>query len=208
MYSCTLYEFIFIVKLSYTFPMHSLILSAHPSPSSFTHAIAQAYREGKESRGNTALVIDLYDPRWKQEFLCFETHEELSEREKTLTPLQEEVKKADEIVFVFPVWWYDVPAILKNFIDCNLTSGFAFKFMPKGYLRGLLKPRTVRYFATAMGPTFMYKYHILPFAPAFRKSVKDCGLKTTSKTIFGFMGTSDQAKREGWLNEVRKSATG
>ena len=48
------------------------------------------------------------------------------------------IKEADEIVFCFPVWWGDAPAILKNWLDYNFTSGFAFKYDPIGVIK-LLK---------------------------------------------------------------------
>jgi NAD(P)H dehydrogenase (quinone) len=42
--------------------------------------------------------------------------------------MQEKILWADEIVLVFPIWWGDMPAIMKNWMDCNFMSGFAFKY--------------------------------------------------------------------------------
>jgi putative NADPH-quinone reductase len=42
--------------------------------------------------------------------------------------VHEKITGCDEMAFFFPVWWGGVPAILKNFFDSNLTSGFAFKY--------------------------------------------------------------------------------
>lgn len=55
---------------------------------------------------------------------------------------------ADELVFVFPIWWGDAPAILKNFIDCNFHSGFAFRY-ENGRPIGLLKGKSARIIATS-----------------------------------------------------------
>jgi putative NADPH-quinone reductase len=35
---------------------------------------------------------------------------------------QQKIAWADRLVFFFPLWWMDAPAILKNFLDMNLTS--------------------------------------------------------------------------------------
>jgi len=39
---------------------------------------------------------------------------------------QEALKKADIIIFQYPLFWYSVPAILKEWIDNVFTYGFAF----------------------------------------------------------------------------------
>ncbi len=39
---------------------------------------------------------------------------------------QEALKKADIIIFQYPLFWYNVPAILKEWIDSVFTYGFAF----------------------------------------------------------------------------------
>ena len=43
--------------------------------------------------------------------------------------IQEKITTADELVFVFPIWWVNMPAILKNFFDTILTGGFAFQYV-------------------------------------------------------------------------------
>ena len=44
--------------------------------------------------------------------------------------LQEKIILADEVIFVFPIWHVNVPAILKNFFDTVFTSGFAYRYRP------------------------------------------------------------------------------
>lgn len=39
---------------------------------------------------------------------------------------QEALKKADVIIFQYPLFWYSVPSILKEWIDSVFTYGFAF----------------------------------------------------------------------------------
>jgi NAD(P)H dehydrogenase (quinone) len=41
---------------------------------------------------------------------------------------QEKIKNSDELIFVFPIWWGNMPAIMKNFFDTNFEAGFAYKF--------------------------------------------------------------------------------
>jgi putative NADPH-quinone reductase len=109
-------------------------------------------------------------------------------------------------VFIFPVWWYSVPATLKNFLDQNFTSGFAYVFTKVGSISGLLQPRTARLFSTSGGPSILYRLHLLPYAKTLQKTLSDCGIKIVSKTIFGPRHGADPVKEEQWLQVVRKAA--
>jgi putative NADPH-quinone reductase len=58
-------------------------------------------------------------------------------------------------VWIFPVWWMDAPAVMKNFWDRNFTWGFAYKTHPDGKIDRLLKWKTAKVFATAWGPAWI-----------------------------------------------------
>ncbi|MBP7885490.1 NAD(P)H-dependent oxidoreductase [Patescibacteria group bacterium] len=65
--------------------------------------------------------MDLYESAWKQDYLL------LDERRKPLPDpyreqIQDKISRANEIVFCFPLRWFDAPAILKNRFDTNMTS--------------------------------------------------------------------------------------
>ena len=48
------------------------------------------------------------------------------------------LRLAQKLVFIFPQWWFNVPAILKGFFDRVLVPGVAFDHPPSG---GPLIPR-------------------------------------------------------------------
>ncbi len=58
--------------------MKTLIITAHPSSKGFTHAIAQALKEERESKGAHVEIIDLYRTDLKQDFLRFEEAREMN----------------------------------------------------------------------------------------------------------------------------------
>jgi NAD(P)H dehydrogenase (quinone) len=185
--------------------MHSLIVTAHPSSTGFTHKIASVYAAKRQSTGNTAEILNLYTTPLRQSFLEFENEDLVSSKQKELTELQQKIQAADELVFVFPLWWYDVPAILKNFLDCNFSSGFAFEYTKQG-IKGLFTNKTVRFFSTSGAPAFLYKYGILKHSPAFKASMKSCGMKITSQTFFGGRRGEDAAQEVEWLKQVEAVA--
>ena len=106
----------------------TLIVSAHPSSLGFTHKIAQEYKKSVEENNGSAFILDLYNEENLQDYLKFENVKtDFPQDEKTLS-MHKKISEADEIVLVAPIWWGQVPAIMKNFIDTNFGAGFAFKY--------------------------------------------------------------------------------
>lgn len=118
-----------------------LVVFAHPLDDSLAAALKQATIEGLEAAGHTADLIDLYADG-------FEPALSASERSAFVQPgykppsdadaYCERLKAAEGIVFVFPQWWFGMPAILKGFVDRTFVPGVAFDPDPAG---GRLIPR-------------------------------------------------------------------
>ncbi len=120
--------------------MRVLIVIAHPLAESFTHAAAARIKATLERREMDVEMIDLYaddfDPRLTA-----------VERRAYFTPPHDSaavsgyaarLRQAQKLVFVFPQWWFDVPAILKGFFDRALAPGIAFEYTADGRLKPLL----------------------------------------------------------------------
>jgi NAD(P)H dehydrogenase (quinone) len=55
---------------------------------------------------------------------------------------QARVERSDALMFVFPVWWWSFPAMLKGWFDRVWSEGWAYSFTPERS-RGLLTYRPV-----------------------------------------------------------------
>lgn len=184
--------------------MNTLIVTAHPSSKGFTHKIAQKYQENGELEGRQVEILDLYNTDLKQDFLRYENMNELREVDDTTRKIQQKIDWAEEIVFIFPVWWADAPAIMKNFIDCNFTAGFAFKYVD-GKAVGLLTGKTVRIYATAGAPAFVYTLFPLSYKLLWGMlRLGFCGMKTTSIKVFGGANGDYQEKKTIELEKEMK----
>ena len=108
--------------------MHILLVLAHPLSESFAAAIARTARDTLEGGGHTVDVLDLYrenfDPRLtaSERAGYFDVPYDTSDVAKLVARL----KAADGLIFVFPQWWFDFPAILKGFFDRVFAPGVAF----------------------------------------------------------------------------------
>lgn len=164
--------------------MKKLIITANPSSQGFSHKIVEKYEKLSTEKWDTVEILDLYSTDLKQDFLRYEDKKEMG-RDETTKKIQEKITWADELIFIFPIWWGDAPAIVKNFIDCNFWAGFAFRYDSNGRTIWLLKWKTARIIATSGGPSFFYKIilHIQLLWNLNR--IGFCWIKQKSFTIFG-----------------------
>ena len=186
----------------------TLIVTAHPASWGFTHKIADRYKEVVEKNGGEIEIIDLYKDK-AQPFLSFEDMSEMKTTEEQKY-YQDKIAWASELVLVYPVWWMWMPAIMKNWIDWNFSSGFAFKYDKDGNHKTLLDGRTARVFATADGPELLYKLLAKPMmSMLIGKGVMGyVGIKNQSFDVFAAMVKKrNDADRAKMLAVVAKRAT-
>ena len=186
--------------------MHSLIITAHPSKKGFTHRVARHYKKALKERGNIGEIIDLYDDMWFQDYLKFETVMEI-EDDDVRDRIQIKISEADELIFVFPIWWGDAPAIMKNFFDTNFMTGFAFEYDGQGRSIGMLKGKKARMFLTCDGHSFLYKHFIirLPWLWGMGR-LGFCGIKLISLDILGNKRHKGGKEFDRFLKIVEKRA--
>jgi NAD(P)H dehydrogenase (quinone) len=186
--------------------MKILIITAHPSSQGFTHKIANVCLKTFTERGHDAEVINLYDQKWKQDFLNFENPKEMPS-DTIKEEIQKKIIEAGNIVFIHPIWWAGAPAILKNFLDKNFTARFAFRYTPSGKVIGLLKGKTCQIFMTG-GNTGFWAY-IEKFAMRmwWQKAVLGlCGIKTIDFELLDSMYKRTEKEKEMFLELVSKKA--
>lgn len=147
-------------------PVRVLLVHAHPEPSSFSHAIRDRALAGLERGRHQVDVIDLYAERFdavmsRQERLAYETDHPILD--PTVSRHAQLVGDADALVFVYPTWWWGLPAILKGWLERVLVKGVAFdlhpttnRFRPRLRARRIVgistygsSPRYVRFFTDA-----------------------------------------------------------
>src|SRR5690606_6346889 len=113
--------------------------------------------------------------------------------------------------FIFPMWWFGYPAILKNFFDQNFTPGFAYKYEKRGRrarLQRLLKGKAARVFITADGPSWLFRLILTPTIALRWGTLFFCGIWTKSWMIFGKMRFTGERKRKKWLTKVEQMGEG
>lgn len=182
--------------------MKKLIITANPSLGSFTHKIANRLKFLSTEKGHKVEILDLYNTPLKQDFLTYEDREKIW-KDPITKKIQKKIKDADELVFIFPIWWADMPAILKNFWDCNFTVWFAYKYAEWWKKEALLTEKACRVICTAWSWAMVYKT-IVPLSMIWKNTrVWFCGMTMKSFTIFGDMDRSG-TDRDKYLEKIDK----
>ncbi|WP_234102487.1 NAD(P)H oxidoreductase, partial [Streptomyces venezuelae] len=107
----------------------TLLVLAHPRSDSLTAQVAARLHARLKDEGGTVDVLDLYAEGFDP-VLRPEDEPDWENREKVYSPVvhahMDRVLAADDVLVVFPVWWFTPPAILKGWIDRVWNYGFAY----------------------------------------------------------------------------------
>lgn len=118
--------------------MKNLVIYAHPNPASLNHFFKQTIVESLKKSGQEIIVRDLneinFNPILSLDDMRGQRMGQVSEDVKTE---QDFISWADQIIFVYPIWWTGMPAIMKGYIDRVFSYGFAYRY-DQGVQKGLL----------------------------------------------------------------------
>lgn len=112
--------------------MRLLTVHAHPVPESFGTAVHKRFCEAATRAGHEVRSLDLYamgfDP-----VLTTEERRTYMDRDASRAGIEEHLallKWAEGLVFVYPTWWYSLPAMLKGWLDRVLVPYDTFEIKP------------------------------------------------------------------------------
>lgn len=120
--------------------MKVLTIFSHPNPDSFNGAVLNTAREALTAKGHEVKIRDLYKLGWNPMLTAADLGKLYSGGvPEDIAAEQAEVKWADALVFIYPIWWFERPAILKGWFDKVFSHGFAYSQTEEGTIEGLLK---------------------------------------------------------------------
>jgi len=186
--------------------MKHLIIYSHLNPNSFTKAIVDKVEKVAQENGDEIKIIDLYGDGFNPilEFPDIEHMFMGKEAPSDVAKYQELVSWADHFTFVYPLWWAQMPAILKGFIDRVFSNGFAFAYGEDGMPIGLLKGKTAKLYVST-GNTDEY-YSESGMHSAQKRTIDEgvfgfCGIEASS-IFFGNVAMGTYELRKGYLESI------
>ncbi|GAB2715965.1 NAD(P)H oxidoreductase [Paenibacillus thermoaerophilus] len=109
--------------------MKVLTIVSHPRRESLTFSIADRFVQGLADAGHEVEIADLYGEEFDPRVFEKDEPDWDDPRKRYSARVQAEIerlKRNDGLAFIFPVWWYSLPAMTKGYIDRTWNYGFAY----------------------------------------------------------------------------------
>jgi putative NADPH-quinone reductase len=181
-----------------------LVLRCHPAPvgGHFCDALVEAYQSGATSAGHRVDSLDL--AVLDIPFL------RTAEAWKTASPsadirlAQAKIAVADHLVFIYPLWLGDMPALLKAFLEQVACEGFVMSVDDKGRWQQGLKGKSTRIIVTMGMPALIYRFYFFSHSlRSFKRNILGfAGVSPVSTTVIGSVDKS-AGHRKGWIASIR-----
>ncbi|MEP2641478.1 NAD(P)H-dependent oxidoreductase [Roseobacter sp.] len=113
--------------------MRALVVYCHPKAGSFNAAVRDLVVDKLSAAGAETRVIDLYRRGFSPVLTGGEldTYIDAPANRAPVAADVDDVLWCDTLIFVYPTWWYGLPAMLKGWLDRVLLPDVAF-LMPDG----------------------------------------------------------------------------
>lgn len=182
-----------------------LIINGHPDKQSYNYALSKAYKEGLNKTKITISEINISDLNFNPNLEY--GYRKRTELESDLKEAINKIKKANHIVWFFPVWWAGLPALIKGFIDRTFLPGIMFEFEEgKEMPLGLLKGKSASVYITSDTPE-QYDIEVMkqPVLHQFKTGVLEyCGVSPVEVTYISTITGSSDSFRKKWLNKMNE----
>ncbi|MDO8369661.1 MAG: NAD(P)H-dependent oxidoreductase [Candidatus Nitrotoga sp.] len=186
---------------------HILLIQGHPDASQrhLCHSLEDAYVQGATAAGHEIQRINVAT-------LDFPILRSQHEWEQGLLPpglaqAQAAIKWAEHMVFFFPLWLGDMPALLKGFLEQVARPGFAFSREGKNPLTNKgLTGRSARVVVTMGMPATIYRWYFRAHSikSLERNILGFVGIAPVNETLIGMVGNMESEPAKKWLATLEK----
>lgn len=188
--------------------MRTVIVFNHPYEGSYCNAILNAVTNGLQ-KSNCEIDLmhldnDGFNPVMsKADLKAFLKHKPI---DRQVIDYNERLKKADHLIFIFPIWWDLMPATTKGFVDRVLSPGVVYNHHPRGFglVPLLINLKSVTIITTMNKPKIMYSLLIgnIIRKAMLRSVFKTMGYKNLNWISFTSVKSVSQEKRVKWLMDI------
>lgn len=108
--------------------MRALVVYCHPKDNSFTASVRDLVVQKLDAAGAETRVADLYAQSF-QPVLTASEWDGYLDSPANRDPVRagvEDIEWCDTLIFVYPTWWYGLPAMLKGWLDRVMLPDVAF----------------------------------------------------------------------------------
>ncbi len=190
--------------------MRILLVYCHPVPESFAASIRDEAIRTLEAKGHEIRLLDLYAEGFDPVMGCEERrrYNTLPVEQHALQDHIAHLRWAEGLIFVYPTWWYGLPAMLKGWLDRVWAPGVAFSMPEPGAKIGALMThiRLLGVITTCGAP--MVWSHVVghPGRKTIMRGIRAlCAWRCSTFFLAHYlMDSSTDQTRTAFLDKVRK----
>ena len=190
--------------------MRVLVIFAHPLGDSYAATLRDTVVAALEAGGHTVDLCNLYQEDFDPILSAQEwrDYENTSENTRAVSRQVERLRQAEGIIFVFPSWWYGMPAILKGYFDRVWLPGVAFEFGPQAIRPLLMSIRMFGVVTTTGAPEWFTRIYMgNPSRKVLMRGLARLVVAPRAErfwlALYGMENATD-AKRTAFIEQVRK----
>lgn len=121
--------------------MNILVVLDHPDSNSFSHAIAKRFIDGAAKSGHSCELVDLHAEGFNPCWNMADIQNDGTSPAEDISKEHNRIDKCDAVCFVFPLFWFGMPAMMKGWIDRVWSWGWAYNQLDN-HNKSLQKDRT------------------------------------------------------------------
>lgn len=186
--------------------MKNLIIYAHPNSASLNHFFKETVVESLEESGQEVVVRDLNEINFNPVFSLEDMNgQRIGKVADDVQTEQDYITWADQIIFVYPIWWTGMPAIMKGYIDRVFSYGFAYRY-DQGVQKGLLTGKSAIIINSHGKSNAEYQAIGMDKALALTSDTgifNYCGFEIKQHFYFDKADKASAESIEGWKNQIR-----
>lgn len=187
-------------------PQRIVIIQGHPDTGArhFCHALADAYADGALAAGHAVTRVEAAQLDFP--LLRSQRDWEHGAVPPSLLPVQQAILEATHLVFLFPLWLGDMPALLKALLEQVARPGFAFRAEGGNpFAHKALAGRSARVVVTMGMPATVYRWYFQAHAVKSleRNILGFVGIAPVRRTLIGMLGKLDARRADKWLGRMR-----
>ena len=181
----------------------TLIIVCHPYDKSFSHSIKEAMETKARAEGKAYQVIDLhadhFNPAYTTEELAL--FKEGTTTDTLVTKYMDALSSCTDVIAIFPVWWNDVPGMMKGFIDKVMKMNFAYQSEKNGVQGLLTHINSFTAITTSTSPTWYLKFFCGNAIQSvfLNASIKQMGIKKRTWINLGNINNQSDDARKNFL---------
>jgi len=184
-----------------------VVINGHPNKDSFNSVIADSYIQSAINAGSEVryIVIGELDFNPNLQF----GYKKRMELEPDLIKALEDLKWSEHQVWIHPLWWLGMPAVMKGFFDRAFLPGITFKSNKKEGTVGLLNGKTARIITTAGDlciDTYEEVYKSSGLVQLKNGILEYCGISSIRESFIGPLEELKESDRRKWLTQIKDFA--